>query len=49
MELMLFLKDLRLKGALYYQTWMPLLIQYNGESQRAIKLSVTTNVTKSTY
>lgn len=49
MELMLFLKDLRLKGALYYQTWMPLLIQYNGESQQAIKLSVTPNVPKSTY
>lgn len=49
MELMLFLKDLRLKGALYYQTWMPLLIQYNGESQQTIKLSVTPNVPKSTY
>ncbi len=49
MELMLFLKDLRLKGALYYQTWMPLLIQYNGESPQIIKLSVTPNVPKSTY
>lgn len=49
MELMLFLKDLRLKGALYYQTWMPLLIQYNGESPQTIKLSVTPNVPKSTY
>lgn len=49
MELMLFLKDLRLKGALYYQTWMPLLIQYNGESSQTIKLSVTPNVPKSTY
>lgn len=49
MELMLFLKDLRLKGALYYQTWMPLLIQYNGESTQTIKLSVTPNVPKSTY
>lgn len=49
MELMLFLKDLRLKGALYYQTWMPLLIQYNGESLQTIKLSVTPNVPKSTY
>jgi len=49
MELMLFIKDLRNKGALYYQTWMPLLIQYNGESGQAIKLSVTPNVAKSTY
>jgi uncharacterized phage protein (TIGR02220 family) len=49
MELMLFLKDLRLKGALYYQTWMPILIQYNGESSQTIKLSVTPNVPKSTY
>ena len=49
MELMLFIKDLRNKGALYYQTWMPLLIQYNGESVQAIKLSVTPNVAKSTY
>lgn len=49
MELMLFIKDLRSKGALYYQTWMPLLIQYNGENGQTIKLSVTTNVAKSTY
>jgi uncharacterized phage protein (TIGR02220 family) len=49
MELMLFIKDLRNKGALYYQTWMPLLIQYNGENGQAIKLSVTPNVAKSTY
>jgi uncharacterized phage protein (TIGR02220 family) len=49
MELMLFIKDLRSKGALYYQTWMPLLIQYNGENGQTIKLSVTPNVAKSTY
>ena len=49
MELMLFIKDLRSKGALYYQTWMPLLIQYNGENGQAIKLSVTPNIAKSTY
>jgi uncharacterized phage protein (TIGR02220 family) len=49
MELMLFIKDLRNKGALYYQTWMPLLIQYNGENGQTIKLSVTPNVSKSTY
>ena len=49
MELMLFIKELRSKGALYYQTWMPLLIQYNGENGQAIKLSVTPNVAKSTY
>jgi uncharacterized phage protein (TIGR02220 family) len=49
MELMLFIKDLRNKGALYYQTWMPLLIQYNGENHQVIKLSVTPNVAKSTY
>ena len=49
MELMLFIKDLRNKGDLYYQTWMPLLIQYNGENGQAIKLSVTPNVAKSTY
>ena len=49
MNLMLFIKDLRTKGAMYYQTWMPLLIQYNGENGQAIKLSVTPNVPKSTY
>ena len=49
MELMLFIKELRSKGALYYQTWMPILIQYNGENGQAIKLSVTPNVAKSTY
>ena len=49
MDLMLFIKDLRTKGALYYQTWMPILIQYNGENGQAIKLSVTPNVPKSTY
>ena len=46
---MLFIKDLRSKGALYYQKWMPLLIQYNGENGQTIKLSVTPNVAKSTY
>ena len=49
MELMLFIKELRSKGDLYYKTWMPLLIQYNGENGQAIKLSVTPNVAKSTY
>jgi uncharacterized phage protein (TIGR02220 family) len=49
MELMLFIKNLRSKGALYYQTWMPLLIQYNGENGQAIKLNVTPDVAKSTY
>ena len=49
MELILFLKELRSKGGLYYQIWMPLLIQYNGENGQAIKLSVTPNVPKSTY
>jgi len=49
MDVMLFIKDLRKKGALYYQTWMPLLIQYNGEEGQVIKLSVTPNVPKSTY
>ena len=46
---MLFIKELRSKGDLYYKTWMPLLIQYNGENGQAIKLSVTPNVAKSTY
>jgi uncharacterized phage protein (TIGR02220 family) len=49
MELMLFIKDLRNKGALYYKTWMPILIQYNGENGQVIKLSVTPDVAKSTY
>jgi uncharacterized phage protein (TIGR02220 family) len=49
MELMLFIKDLRKKGALYYQIWMQLLIQYNGKNNQTIKLSVTPNVAKSTY
>lgn len=49
MELLLFIKDLRKKGSLYYETWMPLLIQYNGENGQAIKLSVKPNVAKSTY
>jgi uncharacterized phage protein (TIGR02220 family) len=49
MELLLFIKDLRKKGSLYYETWMPLLIQYNGENGQAIKLSVNPNVAKSTY
>jgi uncharacterized phage protein (TIGR02220 family) len=49
MDVMLFIKDLRKKGALYYQTWMPLLIQYNGKEGQVIKLSVTPNIPKSTY
>lgn len=49
MELILFIKDLRNKGALYYKTWMPLLIQYNGEEGQVIRLSVTPDVAKSTY
>jgi uncharacterized phage protein (TIGR02220 family) len=49
MDLILFIIDLRKKGGLYYQTWMKLLIQYNGENGQSIKLSVTPNVPKSTY
>jgi uncharacterized phage protein (TIGR02220 family) len=49
MDVILFIKDLRKKGALYYQTWMPLLIQYNGKEGQVIKLSVTPDVAKSTY
>jgi uncharacterized phage protein (TIGR02220 family) len=49
MEVILFLKDLRSKGKLYYEAWMPLLLQYNGELTQTIKLSVTPNVPKSTY
>jgi uncharacterized phage protein (TIGR02220 family) len=49
MELILFLKDLRSKGKLYYEAWMPLLIQYNGDALQTIKLSVTPNIPKSTY
>lgn len=46
---MLFIKDLRSKGALYYKIWMPLLFQYNGKNGQVIKLSVTPDVAKSTY
>lgn len=46
---MLFLKELRNKGALHYQIWMPLLIQYNGEKEQFIKLNITPNIPKSTY
>lgn len=49
MDVLLFIKDLRKKGALYYQTWMPLLIQYDGKEGQIIKLSITPNVPKSTY
>jgi len=49
MELILFLKDLRSKGKLYYEVWINLLIQYNGESSQTIKLSVTPNTPNSTY
>ncbi len=49
MEIILFIKDLRQKGNLYYQTWMPLLLQYNGESRQSIKLSVNPSIPKSTY
>ena len=49
MEVLLFIKHLRLKGGNYYQVWMPLLIQYTGEQNQQIKLSVLPNVPKSTY
>lgn len=49
MELILFIKDLRNKGALYYQTWMALLIQYNGDDGQEITLNVNSKVPKSTY
>jgi uncharacterized phage protein (TIGR02220 family) len=49
MEVLLFLKDLRSKGKLYYEVWISLLIQYNGESLQTIKLSVNPNIPKSTY
>jgi uncharacterized phage protein (TIGR02220 family) len=49
MELILFLKDLQKKGKLYYEIWMPLLIQYNDTDLQTIKLSITPNVPKGTY
>lgn len=49
MEIILFLKDLQNKGKLYYEIWMPLLIQYNGTDLQYIKLSVTPNIPKGTY
>lgn len=49
MEVVLFLKDLRSKGKLYYEVWINLLIQYNEESSQIIKLSVTPNIPSSTY
>ena len=49
MEVLLFIKHLRLKGAVYYKTWMPLLIQFNSVDGQEIKLSVPPDIPKSTH
>jgi uncharacterized phage protein (TIGR02220 family) len=49
MEVLLFIKHLKLKGAVYYQIWMPLLIQFNKIEGQEIKLSAIPDVPKSTY
>jgi uncharacterized phage protein (TIGR02220 family) len=49
MEVLLFIKHLKTKGAVYYQIWMPLLIQFNATTFQEIKLSVTPNVPKTSY
>jgi uncharacterized phage protein (TIGR02220 family) len=49
MELLLFIKDLRKKGNLYYDTWMPLLLQLELKDSQRIKLSSTIGIPRSTY
>lgn len=49
MELILFIKDLRKKGSLYYDTWMPLLLQLELKDSQHIDLHSTIGVPRSTY
>lgn len=49
MEVLQFIKHLRQKGAVHYQIWMPLLIQFNATNVQEIKLSVLPNIPKTSY
>lgn len=49
MELIFFIKELRKKGALYYNTWMPLLMQFDLKDSQQINLNATVGMPKTTY
>lgn len=49
MELIFFIKDLRKRGALYYDTWMPLLMQLELKDSQRIELHSTIGMHRSTY
>jgi uncharacterized phage protein (TIGR02220 family) len=49
MELIFFIKDLRKKGAMYFNTWMPLLMQFDLKDSQRIELNATIGIPKTTY
>jgi uncharacterized phage protein (TIGR02220 family) len=49
MELIFFIKDLRKKGAMYYNTWMPLLMQFDLKDSQRIELNSTIGIPRTTY
>jgi uncharacterized phage protein (TIGR02220 family) len=49
MELIFFIKDLRKKGAMYYNTWMPLLMQFDLKDSQRIELNATIGIPRTTY
>lgn len=49
MEAIYFLKDLRKRGIAYSKTWFSILMEYNGEDRKVVRLSVMPDMPKSTY
>jgi uncharacterized phage protein (TIGR02220 family) len=49
MELIFFIKDLRKKGAMYYNIWMPLLMQFDLKDSQRIELNSTIGIPRTTY
>jgi uncharacterized phage protein (TIGR02220 family) len=49
MEIIKFITDLRKKNIQYYNVWMPIIMQFDTDEYKRIKLSVPLNINKNTY
>jgi len=49
MEIIDFIKDLRKKGANYYDVWLPIILRFNKEETVFIRLINPENISRSTY
>lgn len=49
MEIINFINDLRKMGAIYYDIWLPIILQFHKEEAITIKINYPPNIPKSTY